>query len=1010
MNETGTTYDQEFVFRRLSDTFPFVSPEASSIAWWIVAIGAFLLGVIVVGWMYTRDSRTCRWFIAVPLALLRLTVYLVLLFAFLLPAKQTWETVQKTSRVVVLIDISPSVTQISDELSAQGKGTPTTRIQKIVEFLSDERIAFLKSILAKNPIQLYRFGTRLDEDSATINPDDSAWAKSDWDAWTSYDFKPWFLRGVSKAGKDLLQTNPAWNGVEPGPAEWALAWSKLPDGDTLPTGLSETDRATIIENRGKTESRVDLARSIIQGTNVPDSIIAAINRESANMPQALIVFSDGKSNLGSSAAFAELKERATREKLPVFTIVVGEARETIAIRITDVQAPDRAPPDEPFKVNVEADGIGLTQQEVDVRLSFYLPEKDPKTDAADHELLSKLVFQQGEPPHGQCEFIIDADTFPEAMTEEAKREETKLAGKRKQLKQGAWQVVARINRDSRELFTGKEHASSPRTIQISESPLRILMWASGPTREYQTLRTLLMREVNEKRAELSIFLQNVGGTEGNIVQDVAPDRLLIRFPTRFDVTAKPTDKPEDKIYNLHEYDVILAFDPDWSELSASQVEDLRAWVMDGGGGFLYVGGPFHTYQLARADESGRLKPLLQMLSALPDDIILLKTRATPRKPSRLKTNPNVDFDVLKLDDTLPEPDAGWEQFFTGREKYVPNADNTINLNPKNGFYSYYPLKDTKPGAAVLLEFLEANDRGEAERKPFLVANQPGRGRTAFLGSGEMWRLRAVDPSFYERFWIRLARNLSSARRNVQSFRGQVLVNKEYTSGSMLRIQARLLAPNARPYPPDAINPKFKVEQYDGSNAKIREFGPFPLAAKKGPAGFDGYYSTQIIADAKQFPPGDFRYKVLIDVPDSPGDVISGEFTVRKSDPELDSPRPDLVAMQTAATTLEDLRSRISDPTVFERLKGTATDASAVKLSFALRETEKLRLIPECVKADRKEFRNRGPVEDLWDKGFELPSWFSSRDPSQPAQISYLLLIAIGLLSIEWAVRKLVRLA
>src|SRR5262249_47364306 len=159
--------------------------------------------------------------------------------------------------------------------------------------------------------------------------------------------------------------------------------------------------------------------------------------------------------------------------------------------------------------------------------------------------------------------------------------------------------------------------------------------------------------------------------------------------------------------------------------------------------------------------------------------------------------------------------------------------------------------------------------------------------------------------------------------------GQVLVNKEFVSGSLIRVQTRLLQPNSKPYDPGAITPKFKVEQYTSAGEKLpKELGPFVMAEKKGAAGFDGYYSAQVPAAPRQFPPGDFRYKVVVDVPDSPGDTISGEFMVKKSDPELDNARPDFVALANAAGTLADLPGlEKRNPDAHAKLRGTAADDS-----------------------------------------------------------------------------------
>src|SRR5205807_8046593 len=101
------------------------------------------------------------------------------------------------------------------------------------------------------------------------------------------------------------------------------------------------------------------------GTSVPDAVNSAVNREASNLVQGIVLFSDGRSNLGSDAALTDLKERAAREKIPIFTVAVGEDRQTVNIAITDGGAPDQTPADEGFKVVVEADGGNLANQTVE---------------------------------------------------------------------------------------------------------------------------------------------------------------------------------------------------------------------------------------------------------------------------------------------------------------------------------------------------------------------------------------------------------------------------------------------------------------------------------------------------------------------------------------------------------------------------------------------------------------------------------------------------------------------
>jgi hypothetical protein len=65
------------------------------------------------------------------------------------------------------------------------------------------------------------------------------------------------------------------------------------------------------------------------------------------------------------------------------------------------------------------------------------------------------------------------------------------------------------------------------------------------------------------------------------------------------------------------------------------------------------------------------------------------------------------------------------------------------------------------------------------------------------------------------------------------------------------------------------------------------------------------------------------------------------------------------------------------------------------------------LIPACMRRDVKTDRSRGPIKDQWDEGVTL---VNRSPPQTPIKVSYVLLAAVGLLSMEWLIRKLLRLA
>ncbi len=64
------------------------------------------------------------------------------------------------------------------------------------------------------------------------------------------------------------------------------------------------------------------------------------------------------------------------------------------------------------------------------------------------------------------------------------------------------------------------------------------------------------------------------------------------------------------------------------------------------------------------------------------------------------------------------------------------------------------------------------------------------------------------------------------------------------------------------------------------------------------------------------------------------------------------------------------------------------------------------VIPQCMTTQKKEQRNRGAYDDIWDDGPVLGRTASGK----PIEISVVLLAVVGLLSLEWLGRKLLRLA
>src|SRR5262249_53995781 len=160
-------------------------------------------------------------------------------------------------------------------------------------------------------------------------------------------------------------------------------------------------------------------------------------------------------------------------------------------------------------------------------------------------------------------------------------------------------------------------------------------------------------------------------------------------------------------YNLNNYDLIVGFDPDWTELSPEQVTRVKNWV-DHGGGIIIVAGPCHTVELAKPAGKGggaerqKLKPILDIYPVILRDVRLQELDRESKEPWRLNfPGATPDMEYLWLEDKPTDKDAKaqfqdvWEKFFAGDEG---------NADPKGpssrGFYSCYPVEDPKPTATV----------------------------------------------------------------------------------------------------------------------------------------------------------------------------------------------------------------------------------------------------------------------------------------------------------------------
>jgi len=1004
MNENLPIQVTEFVFRRLADPLRIFSKELPPSVWLVVLTFVLLLAFVFVGWMYLRDSRSIGIIWAMVLGLSRAMVYGLLAFAFLLPAEQTWEQSTSRSKVVIAFDASSSMTTTIDDIPSESVplNKLPTRQEKVIKFLGDSTIDFLGALEKTNPVFAYRFGRSLDENFLQFQ-EGTCLTKED-------------REKLKEALKDNLTFKTEMLGAE----AWQ-AW--LQPGKLIPAkeGAAESElnrlQTMITAGRNKVEA------GDFNATNVVDSVVGILQREMNQMTQGIVVFSDGRSTEGTLQALKDLEERATAARIPIFVVAVGEDRPKVKTEIVDLRVPGRVQPDDRFRVAVEVVGEGLAEKEFQAFLDITNVRKNQSgkeelLDVAIEEAGSKgskdklrinlgnkitLVapvgtYDKGNPPRAEVEFQVDAQALAKAAGREAD-----LAGKKWVLAEtpdSEIRFVARVPRDKSEIALDKEHKRGPVEMRVMDKPLRVLLVASGPMRDYQFVRTLFVRETERKRAELAILLQNPPGkTERRqgVVQDIPPEKLLTRFPDLFD---SATVDPNEKIYDLASYDVIVAFDPDWKQVNDLSMNLLRTWV-DKGGGLIVIAGPLHTLELARPGaEKEKLKPILDLYPVVLKDIRIEEMDRKPDSPKPLRfdgATPEMEFLRLDEDDQLPFL-KDWEQFF--------NVD-AKDGQPKRGFYNFYPIEQAKTGSLVVARFDDPLVKGkDGKEQPFIVISDPASGkRVVWIGSGEVWRIRQYREQYFERFWMKLTRYASAAATGKENRRISPYLGGPYLANRFIEFEARIDDKGGKPLgsagrPPRVlINPPAGVAQSEIPKEILMTPRP----------GSEGVFRARFMLRSAG------RYEVVFDVPET-GDKLSGNYiVVEQPDPEKENTRPDFASLYKLASPAEMVLPRLSDAdrdTLKQRLQSPVANAGSEpskgaeeppRLFFDLRSAS---LIPLCMKTDIKEQRNRGPVRDLWDNGITM--WVGK--DNKPVILPWLLLAVVGLLSFEWLTRKLLRIA
>jgi hypothetical protein len=857
--------------------------------WWQMPLLLLVCLALVafVVFMYRRDSVELRRGVGILLAVLRLTAFAGLLLVYLNLQKWSEQQEVQNSRVLVVPDTSismaindvdngsadaPGVSPAKTTAPSGSAAPATTRIGQVVDEFTSGHL--LDDLREKHDVTVYRFDQHVSRVAMLPKRTEAAQAvQNDEAAQEARKARIEWLRIGAYIGLGLLALSALGYIIGRGIAGRRIGWAAAmfatlglavvfaslaalslanPDEDLLvllnwreaapsgDTSDSKADAAKASEKKHAEEQKVDWATALKANgveTRIGDALRQLIADHRSQPISGIVLLTDGGQNAGldPSAAIDMAKEAG----ISVYTIGLGSDRRPTSVDIADFAVPVRVYPGDSFAVTADLLAHGLTGRTAQVELVSRLAGKQTAGGAKSWNI------------EGQQTVTLPSDGKKERVKFE-------LSGIKET---GRRTLQLRVKPPVDPTGTGikPKDQTQDADVEIVDRKNRVLLIAGGPTREYQFLRNQLRRDHD---TIVDVLLQTAGP---GVSQDA--NQILDHFP--------------DSMQELSQYDTIVAFDPNWQRIGGDTGDEagdevandeaidlLERWVAEEAGGLVLIAGPVYTDDWIGDAKLGKLRALYPV----EFDRLLANMRNEKfgsRDPGAIEfTREGQQAEFLWLSDGEKDASAAAsEHIWTGFK----------------GVYGYYPVRRKKPSATVYARYADpelgaiasGGGTGSAEELPIYMAGQLyGAGRVFYQGSGEMWRLRAMDESYFEQYYTKLLRYVSQGRMLRGSRRGYLSVDRDsYLLGSVVDVEARLTDAQHNPLKKPKV--VAEVTPQDGAPVMV------PLLADPNRKGM---FRGQFIA----VQPGPVR--IELPIPDSDEDPLSRQIMVKVPDLEKDNPQ------------------------------------------------------------------------------------------------------------------------
>ncbi|MEI8373227.1 MAG: hypothetical protein WCJ35_10395 [Planctomycetota bacterium] len=249
----------------------------------------------------------------------------------------------------------------------------------------------------------------------------------------------------------------------------------------------------------------------------------------------------------------------------------------------------------------------------------------------------------------------------------------------------------------------------------------------------------------------------------------------------------------------------------------------------------------------------------------------------------------------------------------------------------SGVYSYCPVRDKKAGATVLARFGDSRKAQGGQQPIYMAVHRYSASPVLYLGSAETWRLRRVDPALFEQFWTKTIRFVAQERLRRQSQRGSLSIDRDrYNVGTSVEVLAQLK--NSRLQPLTSPSVTLEVTR-DGVD---RQTVLMPVDPSK---------AGRFMVELPVVRPGEYRLELI--VPETVDERVHQTFRgvvpkLEDEDPQRNASLLREIAQKTQGEYYDDLSVALSNtasPSLVNRLKDVSR-TELISLASKPEEDEK----------------------------------------------------------------------